>query len=212
MKKLVFLALVVGLFAACNEAQEAETTDAQEVENQEEMQSEEAVTVSVDAGNSQVVWVGQKVSDAHEGTLNLKEGTLTIKGGELIGGKFTMDMTSLVVTDEDMPDEAKMKLAGHLKSPDFFNIEEHPGATFEITKVEKAEGEATHKISGNLTMLGQTKNVTFPATVKVEGESVVASSELFKINRKDWGINYAGQPDDLIKDEVGIQIASLKTK
>lgn len=212
MKKLVFLGLVVGLFAACNEAKEAETTDEQQVENQEQMESAEAVTVSVDEGNSQVVWVGQKVSDAHEGTLNLKDGELTIKDGELLGGKFTIDMTSLKVTDKDLPEEPSMKLTGHLKGSDFFNVEEHPAATFEITKVEKAEGAATHKISGNLTMLGKTKNITFPATVKVENGKVMASSEMFKINRKEWGINYKGQPDDMIKEEVGIQIASLKTK
>lgn len=212
MKKLLFLALFVGLFAACNEAQEAETTDEQEVQNEEEMQSKEAVTVSVDEGNSQVVWVGQKISGAHEGTLDLKDGELTIKDSELLGGKFTIDMTSLKVTDENLPEEPSMKLTGHLKSDDFFNVEKHPSATFEITKVEKAEGEATHTISGNLTMLGQTKNITFPATVKVEGGQVTASTDMFKINRKNWGIDYKGQPDDMIKDEVGIQIASLKTK
>ena len=56
-----------------------------------------------------------------------------------------------------------------------------------------------------------TKTVTFPATIKVNAESVDAAAE-FAINRKDWGIVYPGKPDDLIKDEVLLKLTIHATR
>jgi polyisoprenoid-binding protein YceI len=64
---------------------------------------------------------------------------------------------------------------------------------------------ATHTITGNLEMHGVTKSISFPATIKFAPEAVDASSE-FVINRKDFGIVYAGAADDLIKDEVALKL------
>jgi polyisoprenoid-binding protein YceI len=58
-------------------------------------------------------------------------------------------------------------------------------------------------VTGNLTMHGVTHGVTFPATIKVDGNTVTARAD-FKISRKDWGVVYPGQPDDLISDDVRI--------
>ncbi|MCB1134377.1 MAG: YceI family protein, partial [Verrucomicrobiae bacterium] len=60
-------------------------------------------------------------------------------------------------------------------------------------------------ISGNFTLHGVTKNITVPATVSKDGETIQITSK-FDINRKDFGIVYPGKPDDLIRDEVVIEL------
>ena len=91
---------------------------------------------------------------------------------------------------------------GHLKSPDFFDAAKFPHATFTSTAI-KAGGDngATHTVTGNLELHGVTRAITFPAKIKIDGDGVSVDAE-FAINRKDFGINYPGMADDLIKDDV----------
>ena len=88
----------------------------------------------VKTDQSKVVWKGYKVTGEHEGTVDLKAGTLTFEGNKLTGGNFVIDMTTIGATD--LEGEWKVKLDGHLKSNDFFGVEQHPTATFKITKAE----------------------------------------------------------------------------
>lgn len=92
----------------------------------------------------------------------------------------------------------------HLRTNDFFDVANHPKATFTSTKVERAaDGKST--VTGNLTMKGQTKQISFPAVTTVEGDTVSATAE-FAINRKDFNIVYAGKADDLIRDDVLVKL------
>jgi polyisoprenoid-binding protein YceI len=94
------------------------------------------------------------------------------------------------------------RLTGHLKSPDFFEVEAYPEATFEADRFESVDSTgATHLVTGNLSMHGQTHGVTFPATITVSGDTVMATAD-FIINRTDWAINYKGQADDLVEENV----------
>ena len=56
-------------------------------------------------------------------------------------------------------------------------------------------------MTGNFQLHGVTKSVTFPATIGVSADAITVEST-FTINRKDFGINYAGPADNLIRDEV----------
>jgi polyisoprenoid-binding protein YceI len=60
-------------------------------------------------------------------------------------------------------------------------------------------------VTGNLTLHGVTKAITFPATIRVTPTGFEVDAE-FTINRKDFGIVYAGQQDDLIRDDVVIKL------
>jgi polyisoprenoid-binding protein YceI len=51
-----------------------------------------------------------------------------------------------------------------------------------------------------------TKTITFPAKITVDADKVSVESE-FVINRKDFGVAYAGKPDDLIRDEVVLRLS-----
>jgi len=95
------------------------------------------------------------------------------------------------------------KLTGHLKSPDFFDVASHPTATFESTEIVPAE--TGYMVTGNLDLHGVTKSITFPAEITVEDGQVRVDSE-FSIKRFDFGIEYKGKADDLIRDDVVIRL------
>src|SRR5262249_37582661 len=102
------------------------------------------------------------------------------------------------------------RLTGHLKSPDFFDVGKFPKSTFETTGISTGSGGAkasgaTHTISGNLTLHGVTKSIQFPVKLAVTPETASLESE-FSINRKDFGINYPGMANDLIRDDVVIKL------
>lgn len=223
MKISNLLAAGMFLFAACADApksDKAETTEAQKVN------TTTGTSFKVDATASKVEWVATKVTAYHTGTLNVKSGELIVQDGNVTGGNFVLDMTSIVVLGPPGSDaKANAKLLSHLKSPDFFDVEANPEATFTITSVAPFSGIAkdsadprqesiskykvtdpTHTVSGNLTIKGVTKNITFPAQLTIAGNSASAIAK-FNINRQDWDIVYPGKPDDLIRNEVHLGIA-----
>ena len=55
--------------------------------------------VRVNAENSTIKWIGSKVASSHEGTVNIQKGMLMIDHGTLVGGQFSIDMTSISNTD-----------------------------------------------------------------------------------------------------------------
>ena len=87
-----------------------------------------AQTKKVKAKESVVNWVGKKVSGQHSGTINIQEGDLVFKGAKLVGGNFTVDMTSINTTDLAAGKD-KEDLDGHLKADDFFGSTKFPTAT-----------------------------------------------------------------------------------
>jgi polyisoprenoid-binding protein YceI len=100
-----------------------------------------------------------------------------------------------------------------LNSEDFFNTAAHPDGSFEITKVEDVtDGSATHKITGNLTLKGIAKSVTFPANITINDSGIEAASLDFTIDRAEWDIRYKSNKffdnlkDDFINDEIGLKI------
>ena len=164
-----------------------------------------AVKYAFSNDGSKVEFVGAKVSAKHEGSFAAFRGTIAVVDNDATKSSVNaeIDIASLTVEPP--------KLAGHLKTPDFFDAAKFPHGTFTSTAI-KAGGEngATHTVTGNLELHGVTKAITFPAKIKIEGDSVSVDAE-FAINRKDFGIVYAGMADDLIKDDVLIKL-SLRAK
>jgi polyisoprenoid-binding protein YceI len=95
------------------------------------------------------------------------------------------------------------KLTGHLKTADFFNVAQFPTSTFETTEIKPNGTNST--VTGNLTMHGITKQISFPATIKVTPESVDVDGD-FSINRMDFDVKYAGMPNDLIRKDVKLKL------
>lgn len=150
------------------------------------------------APESEIKFVGSKITGSHSGGFKTFTGDFTIANGTLAGNgqKVVIDMNSIWSDNE--------KLTGHLKNEDFFNVAKYPKSTFELTSVSAGENN-TYQVSGNLTLMETTKNITFPATVTITGTTADIAAK-FDINRKDFGVVYAGKPDDLIRDEVVIEL------
>ena len=145
--------------------------------------------------NSKVEFVGSKVTGSHNGSFGDFSGQIDYAGTpETSHVNINIKADSLTT---DTPDLTK-----HLKTADFFDVAKFPQATFVSTAI-KAGGEkgASHTVTGNLTLHGVTKAVTFPATISVTPEVATVDST-FSVNRKDFGINYAGAQDNLIRDDV----------
>jgi polyisoprenoid-binding protein YceI len=149
---------------------------------------------SLTGTNTSIKFVGTKPNGKHEGGFKKVTGTASA-GADLTQLKISLeiDMDSLY---SDNP-----KLTGHLKSPDFFGVKSNPKAKFVSTKVEKDGAE--YKVTGDLTMCGETKSITFPARIAVKGGALTLTSKL-KIDRTQWGMTYGkGKVDD----EVALTIS-----
>jgi polyisoprenoid-binding protein YceI len=84
----------------------------------------------------------------------------------------------------------------HLKTADFFDVESHPTMTFVSTSITPA-GDGKYKMTGNLTLRGVTKPVTFdlespagPITDPNSGATRMGAAASGSINRKDFGVDY----------------------
>ena len=155
-------------------------------------------TVYALSSESTVGFVGAKLTGSHDGGFNAFEGLVSIGDGtpESSSVEVLIDTTS-IWADND-------KLTGHLKSADFFDVENHPTATFASTAIA-ANGDGTYTLTGNLDLRGVTKQISFPATIEITKSGFSATAE-FALNRMDFGIKYPGKPDDLIRDEVLIKL------
>ncbi len=164
------------------------------------MAAASVATYAIDPATSKVEWEASKVTRKHQGSFGAFTGQVQVPDGkpELAKITLTIEVASIKADEE--------KLTGHLKSPDFFDAAQFPKATFESTAITPGGAAgATHTITGNLTMHGQTKSITFPATVTFDAAHVTAKSE-FVLKRKDFGIVYPGLPNDLIREDVLVKL------
>lgn len=158
-------------------------------------------TLIISPENSKVEFVAAKVTRSHQGSFKQFSGKIDLVPNSIPDSRVSIDIdTGSVVADE-------ADLTGHLKTADFFDVAKLPKATFVSTKIEPSNtGGATHTVTGNLELHGVKKSITFPATIHVTPDNAAVDAE-FAINRKDFGIVYAGKADDLIRDGVVIKLA-----
>lgn len=188
--------IATGLFlTSCDNPADA-TTDATVSESKEAAIASDSATSYVFTPESVIKFTGSKVTGSHSGNFKSFTGGFKLADGEPVSGQFTIDMKSLTSDNE--------KFTAHLLNEDFFNVPKYPESKFVVTSFEK-KGEDAYEVSGNLTMLETTKNISFPAKVNQTDDKVMLSST-FDIPRKDWGVVYAGKPDDLIRNEVVIEL------
>ncbi len=136
----------------------------------------------IKTSESIINWTGKKVTGSHTGTLKLSSGFLVFDGENITSGEFTVDMSTLTVTDLEAG-KGKEKLEGHLNSDDFFGVDNHKNAKLVVTKASKAE--KGYKISGDLTIKGKTNPITFDLSV---GNN--SASTTLKVDRTKYGIRY----------------------
>jgi polyisoprenoid-binding protein YceI len=101
----------------------------------------------------------------------------------------------------------------HLRSADFFDVERFPEMTYTSTKVERV-GSNRYRVSGDLTIKGQTRPVTLEAEAEERftdpwGNERIGVTASGKLNRRDWGLTWnqvleAGRL--LVGDQIKLEI------
>ncbi|WP_299099482.1 YceI family protein [uncultured Winogradskyella sp.] len=209
----IFTLITIITFVSCGDkAKEAETTKAEEAAVAEVS----ATTYNVNTEESSISWKGFKPTGSHFGTIAISEGTIDINGETIESGSFTIDMNSIVVSDIPAEEEGNAKLVGHLKNADFFNVEKHPTAKFEITGIETVEGKTM--LSGNLMIKEATNNISFPVTTEIKDDMIALTSETFTIDRSKWNVEYGSKSffdnlgDKFINDDIEMKVTLTATK
>ena len=131
--------------------------------------------------NTKIEFVGVHTGDKPDprsGSFGTFSGKADVNDTGLTSLSVEIDTTS-IQTDVE-------KLTNHLKSPDFFDVREHPKASFRSTAIEASDNGV--KITGDLTLHGKTQSITFPATVSTaNGFSLKAG---FSIDRSQFGMEF----------------------
>jgi polyisoprenoid-binding protein YceI len=157
--------------------------------------------LAVSPDNSKVEFTGSKVTGKHEGGFKRFDGFIDLVNDKVENSKVSVDIEmNSVFTDTDA-------VTKHLQTGDFFEVDKYPKSTFESTQIvpDADKGAGNYMVTGDLEMHGIKKAITFPAQINIDPEQVSVNSE-FAINRKDFGIVYAGKADDLIRDNVVIHL------
>jgi len=160
-----------------------------------------ATALPITPDNSKIEWTASKVTGSHDGGFTKFNGTINLAGAKPETSSVKVDIeTESVYANVD-------QLTQHLKTPDFFDVKKFPTATFASTKIEAdpSGGADNYSITGDFDLHGVKKSITFPATITIGADEVAVKSE-FSINRKDFGLMYAGKADDLIRDGVVIKL------
>jgi polyisoprenoid-binding protein YceI len=154
---------------------------------------------SLTGSNTKVEWTGTKADGKHDGGFKKLKGSATVDADAVASIDVEIDCGSLYSDNE--------KLTGHLKSPDFFSVKEHPTARFKSTSVEK--GTKGYTVTGDLTLLGKTKEISFPAELDTKGKFVLRAD--FKIDRTEFGMNYGkGKVDDQVALRIRVNAKTAK--
>ena len=171
--------------------------------------------VNANKNNSTVIWTGSKPTGSHTGNVTLKDGHLLFDHGNLVGGEFTIDMTSITCTDIESEKKNKY-LVDHLKDEDFFDVNQFPESKLVVNRVKNLQGNQ-FEMKGNMTIKGITKPVTFNADIKINRNSYTAIAKIV-IDRTKWGVEYKSGNifkdlgDKIIYDDMEFDIFLVSEK
>ena len=208
MKKLLFfnafLLTFIFVFHGC--INKESNTNSIEQKNTKSKQIKSG-TFTIDQENSNIEWIGTKPTGSHNGTVKVRRGAITTdQNGSLQSGKFMLDMNSIICTD--LEGKKKTSIEGHLKDPDFFDVEKHPTAMFIITEVNK------ESMKGTLTIKGISNEISFDYQ---EIGDLSYKAEI-KVDRTLYDIKYKSKSifpdlgDHFIHDEFTIKLNPLTFK
>ena len=185
MKKTIYAALIFAAFGmtACGE-EAAEDTTAKE----EKKDKKSTKNYSLNAEESKLEWRaawvvptedgGQEEDKNHRGIINVTDGKVKVTGKD-VSGDFTIDLTSIEVTDLE-PEEGKDGLEAHLKGTsekegkkedDFFNTNEFTNASVKLNSLKDGKADITIKV------IGVELNETVELTSSTEGDKMTMHGE-----------------------------------
>ncbi len=123
-----------------------------------------------------------------KGRITGLKGTITTHGTDPAQSSVEAELDAAsITTGNEMRDN-------HMRSPDFLDVANYPTITFKSTRVEP-QGEDRMRVTGDLTVRGNTKQVTLDATFNGQGKNpqgaeVAGFTAETSINRKEFGLNW----------------------
>ncbi|HVK98111.1 MAG TPA: YceI family protein [Flavisolibacter sp.] len=205
------LIFTMSLFA-CSDAPEG---DKATITEEKKVADGTGQAFAVDTIESRIRFTGHGVGKNHPGIFKLTSGTVNVSGNQITGGEFIISIKSLELEEKGGVFDEKLK--PHLMSGDFFDADKFGTARFEITKVAPYEPNtgdtsivegANFTVSGNFTLKDVTKNISFPAKIDMDGNTIKAKGN-FDIDRRQWRLNYGNDKtlgDKFISETVNIEI------
>ncbi len=159
---------------------------------------------TLDPASSTLTYTASRVvGTPHVGTVALSSGTITL-AGQTTQGTVHIDMTTITESKDNQ------RFLTHLKSKDFFDVENYPEARMNINSI-KHTNQNEYSVNGDLTILNITQPISFPATLTPDGKTLRANAN-FTIDRTRWNITYDSGSifselgDRAIKDEIGFTL------
>ena len=164
----------------------------------------------MDNDNSSIKWTGRELSTkSHYGSLQMKNGSLTVNTDGTVNGIIKIDMTT--IDCEDLQGRSKASLERHLRSDDFFSVESHPIATLTF----KSEGGigAGNKLAfnGDLEIKGISHPISFESELKSVDPKVSALADM-TFDRSKYNVRFRSGTffqnlgDKLIYDDIEISV------
>jgi len=149
-------------------------------------------TFEASTDKSVVRWVGRNLLNQHNGVVGLEKATLELEQDRLVGGEAVMDMNRIECQDIEDPSMAQM-LIGHLRTEDFFLVDQYPTARFEVSSAEEIPnapaGSPNYNVEGKFTLRGHTEKIRFVATLG-KNDEVIALQASFDFDRVLWNSKY----------------------
>jgi polyisoprenoid-binding protein YceI len=159
---------------------------------------------------SELKWIGKELStDTHTGTLALKKGKIDVNANGVIHGEVEIDMTTITVTD--MQGKWGTKLEGHLKSPDFFDVEKYSSAFITFQSDENPIKNNQLNLTGELTIKDITHPISFSTELLQTKPSLQAKTSL-SFDRSKYDVRFRSGNffenlgDKLILDDIEIDV------
>lgn len=213
------LAIFSILLASCKDAAETNSHTSKGTINVEGILENVSGLYLVNPEKSSIYWTGKEITGkTHEGTVDALEGGsfIVIDSGMVQKATILIDMNTISCTD--LEDDAKASLESHLKSDDFFNVDEFPSATLQL-KGSRIDDEGRISIASMLEVRGKYSKVVFPIDAEMEQGTLLVSGE-FNFDRSMHDIKFRSKSfpdlfpdlgDKLINDEIAISFQlSLK--
>jgi len=171
---------------------------------------------SVVVDRTELSWIGKEISTKiHTGTLNLSDGTIQIIDENTINGNITIDMSSINVTD--LQGRAKEMLEGHLRSADFFEVENYPNATLNFKSKSYNKLKNLIDFEGQLTIKDISNPIFFSATL-IESSPYLKAKSILSFDRSKYNVRFRSGSffenlgDKLILDDIDINIVLVTEK
>lgn len=213
LKGYVVIAGLIAVIAACGD--NAPSGDDATIQEKQQTAEAQGTQFTVDTAASRVRFTGHGVGKNHPGKFKLSSGSVAVADNKITGGNFAIDIKSMDLEQKGGVFDSKLR--PHLMSGDFFDAEKFGTAKFDITSVQpytpnstdtSIVGGANFIVSGNFTLKDVTKNISFPAKVDLDGNTLKARSN-FDIDRTQWEMRYGNDKtlgDKFISEKVNIEL------